>query len=133
MLYPIFGMVALTFVVLFIGLAARISAVKSGQLQPESFRLNPAEGAAEEIVKTTRHFANLFEMPILFYLACVVCLILGLSSAMLIALAWLYVASRVVHAAIHITYNNVFHRLAAFAVSNLAMLGMWAIILAHTI
>jgi hypothetical protein len=133
MLYPIFGMVVLTFVVLLIGLAARINAVKSGQLRPESFRLNPVEGASEKIVKTTRHFSNLFEMPVLFYLACVVCLTLGLSSALLIALAWLYVASRVVHAAIHITYNNVFHRLAAFAVSNLVMLGMWAIIFANTI
>jgi hypothetical protein len=133
MLYPVFGMVVLTFIVLFIGLAARVGAVKSGQMRPESFRLNPMEGASEKIVTTTKHFSNLFEMPVLFYLACVVCLILGLSSAALIALAWLYVTSRVVHAAIHITYNNVSHRLAAFAVSNLALLGMWAIILANTL
>lgn len=87
MLYPIFSMIVLTFAVLFIGLAARVPAVKSGRLQVEAFRLNPTNGTPEAIIKTTRHFSNLFEMPVLFYLACAVCLALGLFPASLIALA----------------------------------------------
>jgi hypothetical protein len=133
MLYPIFGMVALTFVVLFIGLRARIGAVKSGKLRPESFRLNPINGVPEEIVKTTRHFANLFEMPILFYVACVLCLVMDLSSITLVTLAWGYVLARAIHAFIHITYNNVTHRLVAFAASNLALISIWGIIVAATV
>lgn len=133
MLYPIFALVALTFVVLFVGLAARISAVKSGQITADSFRLHLPEAAPELIVKTTRHFSNLFEMPVLFYVACVLCLGLGLASQALIALAWLYVLARAIHAAIHITYNNVTHRLIAFATGNLALIAIWAIIVARTI
>jgi hypothetical protein len=133
MLYPIFGMVALTFVVLFIGLGARISAVKSGKLQPDSFRLNPTNGVSEAIVKTTRHFANLFEMPILFYVACLLCLVMDLSSVALVTLAWGYVLARAIHAFVHITYNNVTHRLVVFAVSNLALLSIWGLIAASTV
>jgi hypothetical protein len=133
MLYPIFGMVALTFIVLLIGLVARIGAVKSGKLRPDSFRLNPANDVNEEIIKTTRHFANLFEMPILFYVGCLLCLVMGLSSVALVTLAWFYVLARSIHAFIHITYNNVTHRLAAFAASNLALLSIWGIIVASTI
>lgn len=133
MLYPVFGMVALTFAVLFLGLGARIRAVKMEQLTPNSFRLDPMDGAPEWIIKTTRHFSNLFEMPILFYVACILCLSLGLSSETLLALAWLYVAARVIHAVIHLSYNNVTHRLIAFSASNLALLGIWGVIVANTI
>jgi hypothetical protein len=133
MLYPVIGMVVLTFIVLLVGLCARISAVKTGHLTPNSFRLIPTDGAPEGIIKTTRHFSNLFEMPVLFYVACILCLSLGLTSKTLMALAWLYVLMRVIHAIIHITYNNVTHRLVAFAASNLALLGIWGVIVANTI
>jgi hypothetical protein len=133
MLYPIFGMVVLTFIVLFMCIGARIAAVKSGRLRPDSFSLNPMDDAPEQIVKTTKHFSNLFEMPVLFYLACLVCLGMGLSSSTLTALAWFYVAVRAIHAAIHLTYNNVSHRLAAFLASNLALIGIWGVIVANAI
>ncbi len=126
-------MVTLTFIVLFVGLAARISAVKSGKLTPDSFRFNPTDGAPEMVVKTTRHFSNLFEMPVLFYVACIVCLGLGLASQALITLAWLYVLARAIHAVIHISYNNVTHRLIAFAASNIALIGIWGIIVMRSV
>jgi hypothetical protein len=38
-----------------------------------------------------------------------------------------------VHTLIHLGYNNVNHRLAAFMLANLALLGMWGlIVLDHT-
>ncbi len=42
----------------------------------------------------------------------------------MVALAWLYVASRVVHAFIHIGSNNMIARPLAFLVGCLAILGM---------
>ncbi|MBI3899671.1 MAG: MAPEG family protein [Gammaproteobacteria bacterium] len=86
-----------------------------------------------QVVKTTRHFANLFEMPVLFYLACVLCLVVGLTSGALVVLSWLYVIFRILHATIHLTYNNVRHRLAAFVASNICLIGIWGIIVGHTI
>jgi len=42
-----------------------------------------------------------------------------------IVLAWGYVALRIAHSAIHLTYNNVFHRLSAFAASNVLLVALW--------
>ena len=45
--------------------------------------------------------------------------------ARIVALAWIYVASRFVHSFIHITYNRVMHRFWVFAFSTLALLAIW--------
>ena len=42
-------------------------------------------------------------------------------------LAWAYVALRVVHSLIHLSYNHVYHRLAAFVVSNGVLAALWAL------
>jgi hypothetical protein len=39
--------------------------------------------------------------------------------------AWAYVALRAVHSAIHLSYNNVLHRLVAFALSNVVLVTFW--------
>jgi hypothetical protein len=41
------------------------------------------------------------------------------------ALAWAYVALRIVHSAIHLTYNKVLHRLGVFALSNVVLVALW--------
>jgi hypothetical protein len=55
----------------------------------------------------------------------VVLFVLGAVDAAAIALAWAYVAARALHSLIHLTYNNVFHRLAAFAASAVVLLVIW--------
>lgn len=37
----------------------------------------------------------------------------------------LYVALRFAHTAVHLTYNNVLHRLIVFATSNLVLIAIW--------
>jgi hypothetical protein len=41
--------------------------------------------------------------------------------------AWVYVALRVIHSLIHITYNNVLHRLSAYALSNFVLMAFWVL------
>jgi hypothetical protein len=41
------------------------------------------------------------------------------------AVAWAYVRLRALHSAIHLTYNNVVHRLTAFALSNVVLAVFW--------
>jgi hypothetical protein len=81
------------------------------------------------VAKTSRQFSNLFETPTLFYAAGVIYLALDLQLALAVTLAWLYVALRLVHAVIHIGYNNVMHRLMAFAASLLCVGGIWVCLL----
>jgi hypothetical protein len=42
-------------------------------------------------------------------------------------LAWVYVALRVMHSLVHISYNDVLHRLALFFCSNLALVSLWVL------
>ena len=72
------------------------------------------------------NYRNLFEMPVLFYLALVVTAIAGLVTPLSLGLAWAYVALRVVHSAIHCGYNRVMHRFYAFLASNLVLWALWA-------
>ena len=106
-------------------LRARFRAAYRGQVSPKDFRYGESERVPPEARLPSRNYVNLLEMPLLFYVACVVLYVLGAVDVAAIALAWAYVASRAVHSLIHLTYNNVFHRLAAFAVSNVVLLAIW--------
>jgi hypothetical protein len=74
---------------------------------------------------------NLLELPMLFYVVGILLYITGGASHLVVALAWAFVALRVVHSLIHLTYNHVLHRLAAFTLSNVALVLLWVIAGAH--
>jgi hypothetical protein len=48
-----------------------------------------------------------------------------------LALAWIYVGLRVVHSAIHLSYNRVTHRLIPFALSNGVLSVIWGLAVLH--
>jgi len=127
MLIPLLAMVALTYGVLVHTFVGRMRAVRAGAVRLSYFRVMQGE-APDAVLAGTRHFANLFEMPVLFYAVAVLVLALDIETPALIALAWTFVALRVIHTFIHLTYNNVRHRLAAFAAGNICVLAMWILV-----
>lgn len=129
MLYAMFAMVVLTLTLGLIALKTRIASVRNGQLPARYFKLMQGAEAPELVVKTSRCFNNQFEVPVLFYTAGAVGLGLGLNHWLPPTLAWLFVASRLLQAGIHLTYNHVIHRLAAFALGNACVLALWVAIL----
>ena len=70
---------------------------------------------------------NLLELPILFYVVCLLLYITDGTSRMTVSTAWIYVGLRVVHSIIHLSYNRVVHRLIAFVASNLALIVLWGL------
>ena len=129
MLYPMFMMVMLTYVILLVTLRVRTSSVRRGEVSIKYFSVFQGEHVPEMVHKTSRHFANLFEVPVLFYIAGVLYLALGQTGSFAVNAAWVFVASRVVHTVIHLGYNNVIHRLVVFAIGNACVLAMWISIL----
>lgn len=130
MLNPMFAMVILTFAVGCIALFKRFSAVKQKHVSIKYFKIMKSEGEIpESLVQSTRQFNNLFETPVLFYTAGLGYLALGLESQPAIIVAWLYVASRCAHCAIHLSYNNILHRMLTFWFSFLCILALWAILI----
>lgn len=75
------------------------------------------------------HFRNLYEMPVLFLALVAFALITRRTDTLFVVLEWLYVALRLVHAAIHVTRNTQPARGAAFAASA-AVLGLAWIVFA---
>ena len=57
-------------------------------------------------------FDNQFQLPVLFYVAVFLTLWSGGAGWVEVMLAWLFVALRYVHAAIHVTTNRVYRRFA---------------------
>jgi hypothetical protein len=78
--------------------------------------------------KTNRYFANLFQVPVLFYGAGILYIAMELTGPTPVILAWVFVAARVIHTCIHLGYNNVMHRLVMFGIGNVSVLGMWILI-----
>jgi hypothetical protein len=64
-------------------------------------------------------------VPVLFYVLCIFLFLTGTVTPLFVAAAWAYVALRALHSLIHITYNRVNHRFAAYALSTLLLFTMW--------
>lgn len=103
----------------------RIRAVVKGRLRRDAFKLGETPEVPPDIVVGNRNLMNLLEMPVLFYVACLALYVTRNVQPWLISLAWIYVALRVVHSIIHLTYNSVLHRLIPFALSNTVLLAIW--------
>jgi hypothetical protein len=124
-LYPLFALVALTFAVAFWMGGLRFRAVARRQVHIRYFRLNAGQEVPPRVAQAANHYRNLFELPVLFYALIGVLLATGRADAVQVGLAWAFVASRYVHSFIHLSYNNVLHRFAAFATGLLILLAMW--------
>jgi hypothetical protein len=129
LLYPMFAMVVLTALVLVTLFRRRVREVRDGRVSTRYFRIYQGELEPEAAAKAARHFSNLFEAPVLFYVACLAAMILRLDGWILPALAWAYVLARLLHAAVHLGGNRLRQRIAIYAISWLLLLGLWIAIL----
>ena len=109
---PMLVVVALTFVAFIRMAAARGAAVKA--VPANFYRAHQGGQEPEAAVVAVRHYGNLFELPTLFYAACITAFVLGAVSTWVMVFAWGYVALRLLQSAIHLTYNNPAHRGGAF-------------------
>jgi hypothetical protein len=123
--YPMAAMAALTFLVLGQIPRRRFAAGRAGQVGAEDFRYGESDRVPGEVSIPNRNYMNLLELPLLFYVACLMYFVAGRTDVWVLAVAWIYVALRAAHSAIHLTYNNVYHRLTAFAVSNVVLGVFW--------
>ena len=128
MIYPMFAMVLLTAVIGLIAVRARFRSVATGEMEGKYYRLMSGSEVSDHVQQTTRSYNNQFEVPILFFAGCLGYLALGIESGAAVAIAWVFIASRLVHACIHLTYNNVYHRLAAYFAGVISVLALWSVL-----
>jgi hypothetical protein len=124
---PMGALVLLTFLVLILIPIRRVRAGLKGQIRPADFKYGESANVPGFVSLANRNYMNLLEMPILFYVICLLLFVSGKVDGIFLALAWSYVGLRVLHSVVHVSYNNVIHRLALFAASNFAVGAMWSL------
>lgn len=125
-LLPLLAQVLLTFIVWVYMYVQRISEIsrKSIATQDLQDRVH-AQTLLTESANSSNNLKNLFEMPLLFYIAILLALVLLIQDVLLVRLAWGFVILRYIHSAVHCSYNRVMHRFIAYAASCLFLIFMW--------
>ena len=78
----------------------------------------------------SNNFDNQFQLPVLFYVAALLLLWSGGAGWVELVLAWLFVALRYAHAAVHVTTNRVYRRFFIYTAGLvvLAVLWVWLVV-----
>ena len=126
LIYPMFAMVLLTFVLLVALFRSRVKSVRKGEISVYFYKTYQGDVEPDATLKLTQHIANIFEAPTLFYVVCVVAMVLGEQALAFQFLAWAYVLLRVIHAYIHTGSNKLKRRMIAYFSSWIVLLIMWA-------
>ena len=125
-LLPMLVQVLLTFSVWVYLFAWRIPEIRRKDIDPQHLRDRAtAHELLPDSANASNNLKNLFEMPVLFYTAILLSLVLMIQDGVLVQLAWGFVIFRTVHSLIHCSYNNVNHRFGAYAISCLFLLFIW--------
>ena len=122
---PMGALALLTFLVLGFIPLRRFRAAFAGQVKRDDFKYGESPTVPGEVSIPNRNYMNLLELPVLFYVAGLMYYVAHRVDESVLIVAWLYVGLRAAHSLIHMTYNNVFHRLAAFAASNVVLGAFW--------
>ena len=125
-LAPVFVLVALTFALLFTMGRKRLGALRQGQTQTRDIALGEPNWPAEA-TQASNAFNNQFQLPMLFYVLVVLALIVHKADLLFVAMSWIFVALRIVHAGIHTTTNRLGNRFMAYTAGLVVLVAMWII------
>ncbi|MDX2158148.1 MAG: MAPEG family protein [Hyphomicrobiaceae bacterium] len=133
-LLPVVVQVALTVAVLVaMGPARAASMREKGQRLSDRDVTLGRNDWSDQAIKLANSYRNQFELPVLFYAVVAYALQTSAVDMVLVALAWVFAVSRIVHAAIHIGPNVVAWRGAAFLIGLVALIAMWTKLALHAI
>lgn len=111
--------------------AIRIPMIMKGEVRIDDVALDHDRWPKRER-QASNAFDNQFQLPVLFYVACLVAIGFG-ASLLEVALALAFVASRYVHAFIHVTTNNVVRRFWAYFIGLALLCLFWLDLLVRLI
>jgi hypothetical protein len=125
-LLPVFVEVLLILALAILMGRRRFAALQAGAVRADDVRLGQkvwpdrAQAAANA-------FSNQFELPVLFFTIVPLAIITRKADLLFVVLSWVFVISRIVHAAVYVTSNAVAYRIVAFAIGAVALLVMWIV------
>ena len=125
LIQPIIVLVGLTALVWVLMFVFRNVAVMRGVARLRYYKTYNTDMPAEWVERPARTFMNLLEVPLLFYVVCLLMLQTGWWDSVQLSLAWLFVALRYVHAIVYIGLNHVPLRFATYAMGCATVTVIW--------
>jgi hypothetical protein len=120
---PFFATMILTLVVWVYMYMRRIHFITTSKLSPKDLavpgelaRVSPAA-----VSNPSDNLKNLFELPVLFYALALYLFATGQVDAGYVYAGWIFAAFRVLHSAVHCTFNLVMLRFWLYAISSAAL------------
>ena len=129
-LLPVFVLVGLTFALLFMMAGSRTTTLKAGETRFKDIALGQPNWPART-QQISNCFSNQFELPLLFYILIALALPLRHADLVIVLLSWVFVITRLAHAGIFVTSNNVEQRSLAWFAGVLVLLAMWLYFALH--
>ena len=120
---PFFATMFLTLLVWVYMYIRRIRFITSSKLSPKALAVPGAlaQLSPPEVSNPSDNLKNLFEIPVLFYALTLYLFVTNHVDAAYVSAAWVFVAFRVLHSAVHCTINIVMVRFYLYAASTLAV------------
>ena len=119
-LQPVAALMLLTFLVWLSMLTRRLRYLVANRIHPQRVATLEQLNALlpEQVNRPSNNLKNLFELPVLFYAACLALFALRQVDTSYLVLAWSFVALRAAHSAIQCSVNIVRLRFAAYLLSS---------------
>lgn len=125
--FPCLALILLTAFAMIAMLRGRRRAVAAGEISAVYFKTyDTGEKLPRRARQAERCYHNLLESLPPFYFVCAAAMALDAVGMTVLALAWAYVAMRVLHAFVHMTSNKIGPRSLSFAVSWLLLVALAA-------
>ena len=125
LIQPIVALVGLTAMVWVLMFAFRNIAVVRRTVSLRYYKTYTTDVPPEWVERPARTFMNLLEVPLLFYVVCVLMLQTGRWDSVQLSLVWLFVALRYLHAIVYIGVNHVPMRFASYATGCITLTVIW--------
>lgn len=129
LIYPALAQILWTFVVLTITFLRRKKAFAAREVSMADVAVSN-ERYPEPARLAAANFSNQFETPVLFFALVLIAIHVGTTGYVMAALAWAFVATRVVHTLIHTGTNRLQQRALVFAAGAACLFLMWVGIVA---
>jgi len=125
LIIPAATLVGLTYIVSLSLVFYRFYLVRTGGVHPGYFKLNKGGKPPKRHDALEQHYSNLFEVPVLFYTIVAIAIATQHIDETLVTLAWVFVGFRIAHTLVHVSYNNILHRLTVFFSAYVTVGIMW--------
>ena len=128
--HPLMIPMAVYVLYLFVGFlfvfTLRFRAIKNGAPFGRYFKnYSDKSTVPDRFLVLERHVDNQFQVPMLFFITCVLAITLQKETTGILTLAWVFVFSRFVHSYIHLGKNKLLKRAGVYGIGWISLVFIW--------